>query len=225
VDDFSFNAMAFIVDKHEFVGINAGCALLLPLFFNFVLSQPQAFPEIGNPANEKPTYSSFVQDLLSISGRAHDFELSALQLKTAVTQDRVRHAVTADWGWPDICRAWSRAIMLLYSLMAIRAGAQSVFSKGTHPHPIVRFNAIANEAWDKWQVRIPESSTYQSIVYSVRDEINNMGRDKILPLSIPDSAAPFQSDIAKASDELWNELNRIAPVLNELTARRIAWPN
>jgi hypothetical protein len=258
LDDFSFNAQAFIADKHEFVGINAGCLLVVPRFFNFLLSQPQAFPDIGNSANEKPTFSSFVEDLLSISGCAHDFELSALQFNKGVTQDRVRRqyalflaslasdfllhhelahiirchlpyltqalssegtterfaleefelveqprekairrvleidadaaaarvqlggylqnppsliaevalykdAVTADWGWPDACRAWCRAIALLYGLMAIPEGTQSVFSKDTHPHPIVRFNSIANEAWPKWRDRILNQSTKRRI--------------------------------------------------------------
>jgi hypothetical protein len=51
----SFNARAFIVGAHEFIGINSGVSFPLGPYCSEVLSHPQVFPEIGEAVGDAPT--------------------------------------------------------------------------------------------------------------------------------------------------------------------------
>jgi hypothetical protein len=74
IDDGELNARAFTVEDDEFVGINAGFAVVLPIFYLSVLSHPTACPEIGNAEAERST-GGIEKELLFLSGRARDLPL------------------------------------------------------------------------------------------------------------------------------------------------------
>jgi hypothetical protein len=73
LNDFSFNAKAFTFKRHEFVGLNAGVAVSLPLIFLFLLSQPNVFSEIGNPADERPAIATLDPTLVFTTGSTNNF--------------------------------------------------------------------------------------------------------------------------------------------------------
>jgi|GEM_PF-3119240 len=52
VDECSFNAVAFTDGTRELIGINAGVAIVLPLFFYDLFGRRDVFPEMGNASVE-----------------------------------------------------------------------------------------------------------------------------------------------------------------------------
>lgn len=74
VDDCQFNAVAFTAGEDEFVGINAGIAVSLPLYFLDIFARSEAFPEIGNAAGERPSELPIDPRLISVAGPARDWK-------------------------------------------------------------------------------------------------------------------------------------------------------
>jgi hypothetical protein len=96
LNDFSFNAKAFTFKHHEFVGINAGVAISLPVIFLFLLSQPSVFPEIGTPANERPSISTLDPALIFTAGSTNNFVLGVTwNPKVAAPSGRARQRYAA----------------------------------------------------------------------------------------------------------------------------------
>ena len=58
VDSMVFNALAYADEAVELVGINAGVAASLPLIASWLLSQPDAYPSVGNCAQELKRHDS-----------------------------------------------------------------------------------------------------------------------------------------------------------------------
>jgi hypothetical protein len=74
VDDCQFNALAFTAGGSEFVGINAGIAVTLPLYYLDIFARSEAFPEIGNASGEKPSDLPIDPRLISVSGPARSWK-------------------------------------------------------------------------------------------------------------------------------------------------------
>ena len=53
IDERSFNALAFVFDSQEYVGINAGVGISLTLLFLSLLSHPEVLPHLDASAEEK----------------------------------------------------------------------------------------------------------------------------------------------------------------------------
>lgn len=69
VDSMQFNAVAYANETVELIGINAGVAAALPLIANWLLSQPEVYPTIGDCTQEvKPP--RFDGTILRFSGKA-----------------------------------------------------------------------------------------------------------------------------------------------------------
>jgi hypothetical protein len=102
VDDLSLNALAFIYEGHEFVGINAGVGISIPLIYFSMLSQPWSFATIGNASSEEQQPIS-IDKLLFASGKASAIG-AATNLNSYVSspQDPVRFHYGATLGM----RAW-----------------------------------------------------------------------------------------------------------------------
>lgn len=52
VDNISINAIAISEGCNEIIGINVGVALIIPMIFNWLLSHPDIFIDIGDPTRE-----------------------------------------------------------------------------------------------------------------------------------------------------------------------------
>ena len=69
IDEMQFNAVAYADEAVELIGINAGVAAALPLIASWLLSQPDAYPTIGDSSKEvKPP--QFDGRILRYSGKA-----------------------------------------------------------------------------------------------------------------------------------------------------------
>jgi hypothetical protein len=70
INDRAFNAVAFIKQSKEYVGINAGVFSVYGLFSALLMSDPETFPTIGNPnlsAGDLGAASRFLADPESFS--------------------------------------------------------------------------------------------------------------------------------------------------------------
>lgn len=74
VDDCQFNALAFTEGEREFVGINAGIAVSLPLFYLDIFARSEAFPDIGDSSVEKPSEGPVDPRLISVVGPARNWK-------------------------------------------------------------------------------------------------------------------------------------------------------
>lgn len=94
VDEMQFNAVAYADDSFEFVGINAGVAVILPLIANWLLCQPEAFKKIGDSSQEiKP--AQFDGNIIRYSGKASTMPDSLWPKHIGLPKDPARkHFVT-----------------------------------------------------------------------------------------------------------------------------------
>ena len=94
VDSMRFNAVAYTDKSVELIGINAGVAAALPLIASWLLSQPDAYPTIGDCSKEVEP-PRFDGTILRFSGKASTAPDSIWPQYTSRPRDTARmHFVT-----------------------------------------------------------------------------------------------------------------------------------
>jgi hypothetical protein len=90
IDDITINAVAYSDVRNEIIGMNLGVAISIPLIFNWLLSHPNLFTDIGDPAREI-TPSPFNIGLLTTSRRWDSIEKNG-DIRLFNPRDPVRRA-------------------------------------------------------------------------------------------------------------------------------------